>query len=132
MCVVPAGVDQLEKWHGRRKWGRWKPHKAILISHSSHTQTLRCKDRDAFVVEPETLNDVEQRTPVEHAQPDSTSTPFDWSKQWYPVAVVADLDPARPHPNTLLNKKLVLWCDSKGQWQAFRDQCPHRLAALSG
>ena len=56
---------------------------------------------------------------------------FDWERQWYPVAVVADLDRQRPHPTKLLNKDLVMWWDGS-QWNAMRDRCPHRLAALSG
>ena len=27
---------------------------------------------------------------------------FDWTKQWYPMAAVQDLDPAIPHPIKLL------------------------------
>jgi pheophorbide a oxygenase len=68
---------------------------------------------------------------------------IDWFKQWYPVAIVSDLDPARPHALTLLGKSLVLWRpngnskgkakgdDAQAKWLAFEDRCPHRLAPLS-
>jgi phenylpropionate dioxygenase-like ring-hydroxylating dioxygenase large terminal subunit len=32
---------------------------------------------------------------------------------------------------TLMGRQLVLWRDSKGEWHAQNDACPHRLAALS-
>jgi len=45
---------------------------------------------------------------------------------------VADLDPARPTAAQLLGRRLVLWRDGGGAWRAMADQCPHRLAPLSG
>lgn len=59
-------------------------------------------------------------------------TPLDWARQWYPVELIADLDPSRPHQVTVLGRDLVLWRDSQGDWRAFEDRCPHRLAPLSG
>ncbi|MEQ8538987.1 MAG: Rieske 2Fe-2S domain-containing protein [Coleofasciculus sp. D1-CHI-01] len=59
------------------------------------------------------------------------SEQFQWTKQWYPMAVVEFLDPSRPHPIQLLGKDLVLWRDGSGQWRCFEDACPHRLAPLS-
>ncbi|KAK9843752.1 hypothetical protein WJX81_004916 [Elliptochloris bilobata] len=56
---------------------------------------------------------------------------FNWLKQWYPLAVVADLDPARPHGVQLLGRRLVLWRSGDGVWRATEDCCPHRLAPLS-
>jgi phenylpropionate dioxygenase-like ring-hydroxylating dioxygenase large terminal subunit len=56
---------------------------------------------------------------------------FQWTKQWYPVAVVDFLDPSRPHAIQLLGKDLVLWRDSLSKWSIFEDCCPHRLAPLS-
>lgn len=46
----------------------------------------------------------------------------------YPLAVVGDLDPARPHGVQLLGRQLVLWRDGGGVWRAMADRCPHRLA----
>ncbi|MGJ3249099.1 MAG: Rieske 2Fe-2S domain-containing protein [Elainellaceae cyanobacterium] len=57
--------------------------------------------------------------------------PFQWTKQWYPVAVIECLDPSRPHPIQLLGNDLVIWCDRTGQWRCFADACPHRSAPLS-
>ncbi|NET37351.1 MAG: Rieske 2Fe-2S domain-containing protein [Cyanothece sp. SIO1E1] len=56
---------------------------------------------------------------------------FQWTKQWYPIAVVDFLDPARPHAIQLLGQDLVLWRDGAGIWRCFEDFCPHRLAPLS-
>ena len=56
---------------------------------------------------------------------------FQWTKQWYPVAVVEFLDPSRPHAMQLLGKDIVLWRDGSGKWRCFEDFCPHRLAPLS-
>jgi phenylpropionate dioxygenase-like ring-hydroxylating dioxygenase large terminal subunit len=56
---------------------------------------------------------------------------FQWTKQWYPVAVVDFLDPSRPHAMQLLGKDIVLWRDGSSKWRCFEDFCPHRLAPLS-
>ncbi len=56
---------------------------------------------------------------------------FQWTKQWYPVAVVDFLDPSRPHAMQLLGKDIVVWRDGSGKWRCFEDFCPHRLAPLS-
>ncbi len=63
-----------------------------------------------------------------HFKQDET---FQWTKQWYPVAVVEFLAPSRPHKIQLLGKELVLWRDGSGKWRCFEDFCPHRLAPLS-
>lgn len=56
---------------------------------------------------------------------------FQWTKQWYPIAVVDFLDPSRPHALQLLGKDIVVWRDGSGKWRCFEDFCPHRLAPLS-
>ncbi|NES00116.1 MAG: Rieske 2Fe-2S domain-containing protein [Symploca sp. SIO1B1] len=56
---------------------------------------------------------------------------FQWTKQWYPVAVAEFLDSSRPHAIQLLGKNLVLWCDHNKQWHCFDNACPHRLVPLS-
>ncbi len=61
-----------------------------------------------------------------------TQERYNWEKQWYPVAITADLDPSRPRAITLLGQRLVLWRAKDGSWQCFDDRCPHRLAPLSG
>ena len=47
---------------------------------------------------------------------------FQWTKQWYPVAVVDFLDPSRPHAIQLLGKDLVLWRDSLSKWSCFKSR----------
>ncbi|WOL19357.1 protochlorophyllide-dependent translocon component 52, chloroplastic [Canna indica] len=57
---------------------------------------------------------------------------FDWFAQWYPVALIRDLDKRRPHAKTIMGLDLVVWWDrAEGRWQVFDDSCPHRLAPLS-
>ncbi|WP_310417384.1 Rieske 2Fe-2S domain-containing protein [Chamaesiphon sp. OTE_8_metabat_110] len=60
-----------------------------------------------------------------------SSADFQWTQQWYPVAVIEFLDPHKPHSLQLLGKNVVLWRDGAQQWQCFEDACPHRLAPLS-
>ena len=55
--------------------------------------------------------------------------PYDWHRQWYAVAFVQDLDPARPTPVELLGSSLVLWRDAAKVWRCFEDRCPHRRAS---
>ncbi|KAL5580143.1 hypothetical protein UlMin_012585 [Ulmus minor] len=63
---------------------------------------------------------------------ESSSSKFSWSDHWYPVSLIEDLDPRLPTPFQLLGRDLVLWNEkSTGQWVAFDDKCPHRLAPLS-
>ena len=56
---------------------------------------------------------------------------FQWTKQWYPVAVVEFLDSSIAHAIQLLGKNLVLWRDGDKQWRSFDDASPHRLVPLS-
>jgi hypothetical protein len=57
--------------------------------------------------------------------------PLNWYKQWYPLAIIEDLDPRKPHPIKLLDMPIVMWQGPNGKWNAFEDRCPHRSAALS-
>jgi len=54
---------------------------------------------------------------------------YSWTRQWYPLAAVDDLDATRPHAAQLLGRRLVLWRDGGGDWRAFEDLCPHRRAS---
>ncbi len=59
-------------------------------------------------------------------------TKFDPIEAWYPVYYVEDLDKSKPTAFTLLDRDLVIWWDAVGgEWRAFDDKCPHRLARLS-
>jgi phenylpropionate dioxygenase-like ring-hydroxylating dioxygenase large terminal subunit len=57
--------------------------------------------------------------------------PFQWTKQWYPVAVTEFLDSTQPHNLQLLGQEIVIWRDGNSEWRCFADACPHRLAPLS-
>ncbi|PNH03919.1 Pheophorbide a oxygenase, chloroplastic [Tetrabaena socialis] len=58
--------------------------------------------------------------------------PFVWTKHWWPLMPLAYLRPDRPNAVTLLGMPMVAWRDGSGSWRVFKDQCPHRLAPLSG
>ena len=77
--------------------------------------------------------DHEEEDGVEYRdEEESSASKFSWRDHWYPVSLVEDLDPRLPTPFQLLGRDLVLWNDkSTGQWVAFDDKCPHRLAPLS-
>ena len=69
---------------------------------------------------------------VDESGNEGSSTPFSWRDNWYPVSLIEDLDPALPTPFQLLGRDIVIWFDkSRGEWVAFDDRCPHRLAPLS-
>ncbi|KAF5199590.1 Pheophorbide a oxygenase [Thalictrum thalictroides] len=69
---------------------------------------------------------------VNQEEDESGSSKFSWRDHWYPVSLIEDLDPNLPTPFQLLNREIVLWKDrSSGDWSAFDDKCPHRLAPLS-
>eukprot|EP00884_Botryococcus_braunii_P002002 jgi/Botrbrau1/11802/Bobra.0224s0008.2 len=77
---------------------------------------------------PETISEGLRETQLEKV---NETQDWSWTKQWYPIAVVSDLDPSVPWGTKLLGKDLVLWRDGQGLWQALEDLCPHRLAPLS-
>ena len=70
------------------------------------------------------------KTPENLLTHEATKT-FQWTQQWYPVAVIEMLDPSRPHPVQVLGKSLVIWRDAQQRWHCFEDACPHRLVPLS-
>ena len=74
---------------------------------------------------------VTDRKPQAIDRPEIDDSSFQWTKQWYPVAVIDSLDATRPHSIQLLGKNLVLWRDDSETWRCFEDACPHRLAPLS-
>lgn len=68
----------------------------------------------------------------EEVEVEEGGSKFTWRDHWYPVSLVEDLDPKLPTPFQLLGREIVLWKDPKsGDWVAFDDKCPHRLALLS-
>ncbi|KAM6573745.1 hypothetical protein CsatA_017825 [Cannabis sativa] len=70
--------------------------------------------------------------PVEEEGYEKLDSKFNWRDHWYPISLLEDLDPRLPTPFQLLGRDLVVWKDKgSGQWVAFDDKCPHRLAPLS-
>lgn len=47
---------------------------------------------------------------------------YEWHKQWYPVAVVSDLDRSSPNRLWLLNRSLAVWHDGH-EWQCEEEEC---------
>ena len=62
---------------------------------------------------------------------ESSEKLFEWTKQWYPVAVADFLDSKKPHSIQLLGKELVLWRDKNNNWHCWDNFCPHRGVPLS-
>ena len=57
---------------------------------------------------------------------------FDQFSQWYPVALVCDLDKRKPHAKRVMVLDVVVWWDrNESEWKVFDDACAHRLAPLS-
>jgi hypothetical protein len=56
---------------------------------------------------------------------------FSWQRQWWPIAVEAQLDGSKPTAAMLLGIPLVIWKDGAGAWSVLEDRCAHRLAPLS-
>ncbi|KAK9153850.1 hypothetical protein Sjap_001330 [Stephania japonica] len=74
----------------------------------------------------------QQKQVEDSEETDSSSSKFSWRDHWYPVSLIEDLDPDLPTPFQLLGREIVLWKDRvSGDWIAFDDKCPHRLAPLS-
>lgn len=73
----------------------------------------------------------EGRVVVEELEATNWGEGFNWAKNWYPLAVVEDLDPTRPNKLELLAEDLVAWVDGEGVWRVFEDRCPHRNVPLS-
>ncbi|CAE8680997.1 unnamed protein product, partial [Polarella glacialis] len=68
---------------------------------------------------------------AEIRQLSAQSGDFSWTRTWYPISPLSYLDESRPNPLTLLGKKIVVWRDAEGKWNAVQDACPHRMAPLS-
>ncbi|CAB4282651.1 unnamed protein product [Prunus armeniaca] len=80
----------------------------------------------------QTEQDGEDYRVEDEVDDENPTTKFNWRDHWYPVSLIEDLDPRLPTPFQLLGRDLVLWYDkSSGEWVAFDDKCPHRLAPLS-
>ncbi|CAK0784783.1 hypothetical protein CVIRNUC_007987 [Coccomyxa viridis] len=75
------------------------------------------------------VREVSERTNVQ-SEMSSPKPDFTWSKNWYPVAVASLLEEDKPNKVTLLGRDYVVWYGD-GMWNAAKDECPHRFAALS-
>ncbi|KAF6256401.1 hypothetical protein COO60DRAFT_1640750 [Scenedesmus sp. NREL 46B-D3] len=72
-----------------------------------------------------TLNSSSSSGVAAAATPSSPgSKQINWYQQWYPLAILRDLDPRRPTAARLLGIPVVMWRDGSGAWRAFEDRCP--------
>jgi phenylpropionate dioxygenase-like ring-hydroxylating dioxygenase large terminal subunit len=56
----------------------------------------------------------------------SSSRPA-YTKAWWPIAALDNLNPAVPNPLELMGEKLVAWKPSPdAAWVVQSDRCPHR------
>eukprot|EP00741_Cyanophora_paradoxa_P010134 tig00020510_g9809.t1 len=62
---------------------------------------------------------------------DREQQPFEWRKNWYPVAFVEDFPRGRPYAFSLFDEPLVLWAGEGGAVHCVLDRCPHRAVPLS-
>lgn len=102
-----------------------------LDLHVNPAETIAPADEREWVVPTSSSATAPEREPDAEINAESEYDSFEWTKQWYPLAVTEFLDPARPHAMQLLGHDVVLWRDGSGTWRCFEDACPHRLAPLS-
>ncbi|XP_078438696.1 protein TIC 55, chloroplastic-like [Wolffia australiana] len=66
------------------------------------------------------------------ADPDPTAEiQYDWTQEWYPLYLTANLPDDAPLGLTVFDKQLVVYKDGGGVIRCYEDRCPHRLAKLS-
>eukprot|EP00879_Flechtneria_rotunda_P022863 GHRR01024162.1.p1 GENE.GHRR01024162.1~~GHRR01024162.1.p1 ORF type:complete len:151 (+),score=24.46 GHRR01024162.1:161-613(+) len=119
-CMVSRPTLQHKRYHVLNR--------SQLHAPRLHTRTLVTE----AVAEVTTA--IDQLKSVDNLQPElavNNGKPINWFQQWYPLAILQDLDPRRPTATKLLGIPLVVWRDGTKQWRAFEDRCPHRLAPLS-
>mmetsp|Transcript_58499 Transcript_58499/g.143096 ORF Transcript_58499/g.143096 Transcript_58499/m.143096 type:complete len:682 (+) Transcript_58499:117-2162(+) len=81
---------------------------------------------------------------IEEGDNDTQPQFIDWTKYWYPIMPLAnldeydennDIDSQGPVPITILDQPLVIWksssSSSSSSYSVFADICPHRRAPLS-
>ncbi|KAK6936123.1 Rieske [2Fe-2S] iron-sulfur domain [Dillenia turbinata] len=110
------------------------PSKTLFKPSSGSRKTLKTVSPRQVSAPPTPPPPQEQQSSDIDFQVENTdeSTKFSWRDHWYPVSLIEDLDPRLPTPFQLLGLDLVLWKDpNSGDWVAFDDKCPHRLAPLS-
>ncbi|XP_047323962.1 protein TIC 55, chloroplastic-like [Impatiens glandulifera] len=56
---------------------------------------------------------------------------YNWTEEWYPLYLTANIPDDAPLGLTVYDVNLVLFRDGNGQLRCYEDRCPHRLAKLS-
>jgi len=96
-----------------------------LVKADDSRYAARAPAAAAAVAEAATTNNAaagsqvpSQQSSAAESTPDQRPGPkFNWYKQWYPVAIIDQLDPAVPSKVQLLGMDLVLWRDKNQQWR---------------
>ena len=94
---------------------------------SSYSYTSTSASRPLYVA---TSPQQETSEAPEDKSSSSSIKQFDWSKQWYPLAIEGFTDRSKAHALMFLGNNVVLWHD-KEKWNVFEDACPHRGVPLS-
>lgn len=126
--IVPSliAVDRNPNFPSRKLHSRASVIRPVRVAAPPTPPSTADSEKSAAV------NSDEVEVEVDESGNESSSPPFSWRDNWYPVSLIEDLDPALPTPFQLLGRDIVLWFDkSRGEWVAFDDRCPHRLAPLS-
>eukprot|EP00882_Tetradesmus_deserticola_P014742 GHRQ01015689.1.p3 GENE.GHRQ01015689.1~~GHRQ01015689.1.p3 ORF type:complete len:163 (+),score=33.24 GHRQ01015689.1:547-1035(+) len=100
----------------------------------AHDRLRRCRIAEVSVHSPvaeKPPGSATDKEPGAATESSKSTEQFSWTKAWYPVAAVENLDADKPNKCTLLGRDYVLWADAGGAWRCFEDRCPHRLATLS-
>ncbi len=101
-----------------------------VIGLTSHINNSRCSSPINLTEQAGYTGPEGQKTLDPMSSKAATKDVFAWTKHWYPVMLVSDLDAQNPTPHTLLNISMVVWQDGEGNWGACEDRCPHRSAAM--
>eukprot|EP00879_Flechtneria_rotunda_P017557 GHRR01018407.1.p1 GENE.GHRR01018407.1~~GHRR01018407.1.p1 ORF type:complete len:585 (+),score=188.77 GHRR01018407.1:338-2092(+) len=129
-----VAVHQFKPWHLLfmlvRAFQRTHPLHKSFVSFAAETQSNEQADLHFSSVDVKTTGSSawQQEQPQQQRAPSS----FSWTKQWWPVGIIAEMDKKKPTAVTMLGHTYVVWFDFKAeQWRVMEDRCPHRLAPLS-
>jgi len=103
------------------------------VTGGAHVVMVTIHSLPTCSVEPSAVSAVQEAAPASAPAPlpePSSSDAFKWAKNWWPVQAADTVDASRPQAIQLLGESLCLWRDGEGNWQCFKDACPHRCAAI--
>ncbi|XP_031503498.1 pheophorbide a oxygenase, chloroplastic [Nymphaea colorata] len=138
MCTwIPGGCVSLLQQHSIRQpclavpTSLASPSAAAIVTRRGGRKCVVSRAVSSSAVESPPNRDDTGYDAAEEGVGGGEDEKFLWRDHWYPVSLVEDLDARLPTPFQLLGREIVLWKDREGNWVAFEDKCPHRLAPLS-